>query len=101
MKDLKSLYLYVVCVISLIVSLTASYTLVSTLIKDVLLDIKPSYVYDVPIKEPGMEGRDVEQMQKNYINDAYIRAIDNAVLLGFFLPVFIFHYRKTDLYKRK
>lgn len=112
MKDFKSLYLYTVSAITLIVSLMAAYQFTSTLLKDIVLDIRPSYEYAYPM--PMMEGYEYneqgERPEYNYQmkqrmgwenrkNDSYIRLVDTSIMFLIFFPAFLFHYTKTDLHK--
>jgi hypothetical protein len=100
--SLRNIYLYLVCLITLIMVIVAAVGLVRSAVELVYPD--PGYYYSVPIEKGGTDGRsqeDIDAERKSQEEQSRRQAILNLVGNGAMLlvagPLYVYHWRKIEV----
>lgn len=100
--SLRNIYLYLVCLITLIMVIVAVVSAVRATVELVYPD--PGYAYDVPIEKGGTSGLTQEQIDKQaamQLEQSRRQAVLNLVgAIAMVLvagPLYVYHWRKIEI----
>lgn len=100
--SLRNIYLYLVCLITLIMVIVATVGVVRSTVELVYPD--PGYFYDVPIEKGGESGFTEEElaqqreMQKAQSQRyAVLNLVGNIAMLLVAGPLYIYHWKKIEV----
>jgi hypothetical protein len=96
---LRNLYLYLVCLITLVISIFAAVNVVRSAVE--LLYPEPGYSVQMPMKEPDM-GADQQQSleraaRESQHRQAVLGLISSGALLLIAGPVYAYHWRRIQV----
>lgn len=99
--SLRNIYLYLVCLITLIMVIFSVVNLVRSTVELVYPD--PGYYYDVPIEKGGTSEMTQEQIDKqNEIQrqqsqrQAILSLVGSVAMLAVAGPLYVYHWRKIE-----
>lgn len=99
--SLRNIYLYLVCLITLIMVIVAAVGLVRSTVELVYPD--PGYYYSVPEKG-GVDGRTQEDIdaereyqEKQSRRQAILNLVGNGAMLLVAGPLYVYHWRKIEV----
>jgi len=100
--SLRNIYLYLVCLITLIMVIVAAVGTVRSAVELVYPD--PGYYYDVPKQAGGTSERtqaDIEAEQKSQQEQsrrqAILSLVGNAAMLFIAGPLYVYHWKKIEI----
>lgn len=100
--SLRNIYLYLVCLITLIMVIVAAVGLVRGVVSLVYPD--PGYSYDVPAEKGGTSARtqaDIEaerkSAQEQSRRQAVLELVGNGAMLLVAGPLYVYHWRKIEI----
>jgi hypothetical protein len=95
---LRNLYLYLVCLITLIIAIFAAVNLVRTTVE--LLYPDPGYYGIVPAKEPGVSAEDQRRLEQagrdSQRRQAVLGLVGSGTMLLIAVPVYAYHWRRVQ-----
>ncbi len=95
---LRNIYLYLVCLISLVITIFAAVNLVSAIVQLVYPD--PGYYLYAPVKEPGVDPAEMAARESAALDSATRQAVLSLVSAGTMLliavPVYLYHWRRVQ-----
>lgn len=99
--SLRNIYLYLVCLITLIMVIVAAVGVVRSTVELVYPD--PGYYYDMPVKE-GADGMTQEEIDKqNEMQEqqsrrqAVLNLVGNVAMLVVAGPLYVYHWKKIEV----
>lgn len=99
--SLRNIYLYLVCLITLIMVIVAAVGLVRSTVELIYPD--PGYYYSEPIKE-GADGltqeeidRQRQQQEEQSRRQAILNLVGNGAMLLVAGPLYVYHWRKIEV----
>lgn len=99
--SLRNIYLYLVCLITLIMVIVATVGVVRSTVELVYPD--PGYFYDVPAEKGGTSGLTQEQIdaqrksqQEQSRRQAILNLVGNVAMLVVAGPLYLYHWRKIE-----
>jgi hypothetical protein len=100
--SLRNIYLYLVCLITLIMVIVATVGLVRSTVELVYPD--PGYYYSAPIDKGGTDERTQEDIDAERTSQleqsrrqAILNLVGNAAMLLVAGPLYIYHWRKIEV----
>ena len=100
--SLRNIYLYLVCLITLIMVIVSVVGLVWSSVELIYPD--PGYYYDVPKEEGGSSDRTAEDIEAERASQlaqsrryAIIELVGNAAMLLVAGPLYVYHWRKIEV----
>jgi hypothetical protein len=96
---LRNLYLYLVCVITLVISIFAAVSVVRNTVE--LLYPDPGYYgFEAPAKEPGVTAEEQQRRQRAAVESQRRQAVLGLVSSGTLLllagPLYVYHWRRVQ-----
>jgi hypothetical protein len=95
---LRNLYLYLVCLITLIIAIFAAVNLVRTTVE--LLYPDPGYYGFVPVKEPGVSAEEQRRLEQagrdSQRRQAILGLVGSGTMLLIAVPVYAYHWRRVQ-----
>jgi hypothetical protein len=97
--SLRNLYLYLVCVITLVISIFAAVSVVRNTVE--LLYPDPGYYgFEVPPKEPGVTAEEQQRRQRAAVESqrrqAVLGLVSSGTLLLLAVPLYAYHWRRVQ-----
>ena len=100
--SLRNIYLYLVCLITLIMVIVSAVGVVRSTVELIYPD--PGYYYDVPVEKGGTSERteaDIEAEQESQREQsrrqAILNLVGNASMLLVAGPLYVYHWRKIEV----
>ncbi|PKQ20508.1 MAG: hypothetical protein CVT66_05065 [Actinobacteria bacterium HGW-Actinobacteria-6] len=99
--SLRNIYLYLVCLITLIMMIVAAVGVVRSTVELIYPD--PGYFYDVPVEKGGTPGltqeqidRQRESQQQQSQRQGVLSLVGSVAMLVVAGPLYIYHWRKIE-----
>jgi hypothetical protein len=96
---LRNLYLYLVCLITLVISIFAAVNLVRSTV-ELLYPDPASYGYEAPGREPGVDAGDQQRRQRAARDSqrrlAVLGLVGSGTLLLIAGPLYVYHWRRVQ-----
>ena len=96
--NLRNLYLYLVCLITLVISIFAAVQVVRSVVELVYPD--PGYYGSAPVKESGVNDKEFARQQQagedSQRRNAVLGLVGSATTLLITVPLYVYHWRRIE-----